>query len=194
MIERHNVRAVIRATRSDAFVLVLTAIATVVFDLVVAVEVGIAVAAVLALRNVARSASATAEPVAVEVDATEAASLLHSGIVTYRLDGALFFGAAQRFLTELTAVSDVRVVVLRLPQLQVLDATGAQALGEIVAELEQRGVTVLLKGVSPQHSRTLAAVGALDRLAHENHVFDQLDEALAHARLHARRHEVVSGA
>ena len=48
-------------------------------------------------------------------------------IVAYRLDGALFFGAAQRFLTELTAVSDVRVVILRLPELQVLDATGAHA-------------------------------------------------------------------
>ncbi len=110
----------------------------------------------------------------------------HSGIVTYRLDGALFFGAAQRFLTELTAVTDVRVVVLRLPDVQVLDATGAQALGEIVSELEARGITVLVKGPKPDHRRTLAAVGALDHLAHENHLFEHLDDALAHARRHAR--------
>ncbi len=185
MVEPHNVRAVVRATRSDALVFALTAFATVAFDLIFAVELGMAVAAVLALRNVARSASTNLEPVTMEVGVDEAAHLRHGRIVTYRLDGALFFGAAQRFLTELTAVSDVRVVVLRLPQLQVLDATGAQALGEIVSELEARGITVLVKGARADHRRTLAAVGALDRLAHENHLFDNLDDALEHARRHA---------
>jgi SulP family sulfate permease len=185
MVEIHSVRAVVRATRADAIVFALTACATIAFDLVVAVEIGMAVAAVLVLRNVARSASAIPESVDVEIANGQASELLHAGIVTYRLDGALFFGAAQRFLTELTDVTDVRVVILRLPQLQVLDATGAQALGEIVSELEGRGITVLVKGPRPAHLRTLAAVGALDRLAHENHVFEHLDDALAHARRHA---------
>jgi SulP family sulfate permease len=191
MVEVHNVRAVIRATRSDAVVLVLTAAATVVFDLIVAVEIGIAVAAVLALRAVARTSSVTADMPA-ELDVSSAHALMHEKIVTYRLDGALFFGAAQRFLTELTAVSDVKVVVLRLPQLQLLDATGAQALGEIIAELESRGITVLLKGPRPEHLRVLAAVGAVDRLAHRSHLFDQLDDALAHARGHVTASASVS--
>ncbi len=78
-------------------------------------------------------------------------------------------------------------MILRLPQLQVLDATGAQALGEIVSELEHRGITVLLKGPSPEHLRLLTAVGALDHLAHENHLFANLDDAIAHARLHVAR-------
>jgi sulfate permease, SulP family len=193
MVEVHNVRSVLRSTRSDAAVLVLTAAATVVFDLILAVQIGVAVAAALALRNVARTA--VAEPVALAGDATPEgelttdaeAQLLARHIVAYRLDGALFFGAAQRFLTELTAVTDVRVVILRMSQLQVLDATGAQALGAIVAELERRGVTVLLKGPRPEHLRVLAAVGALDRLAHENHLFTDLDSAIAHAQLHVAR-------
>jgi SulP family sulfate permease len=185
MVEIHSVRAVVRATRSDAIVFALTACATIAFDLIVAVEIGIAVAAILALRAVARNAAAVPETLDVEVGATQAADLLHAGIATYRLDGALFFGAAQRFLTELTNVADVRVVILRLPQLQVLDATGAQALGEIVSELEGRGITVLVKGPRPEHLRTLTAVGVLDRLAHENHLFERLDDALAHARRHA---------
>ena len=108
-------------------------------------------------------------------------------IVVYRLDGALFFGASQRFLTELTAVTDVRVMILRLSQVISLDATGAQALGEIVEELESRGITVLLKGVRPHHRRILEAVGTLDRLAHQRHMFDNLDDALAHARIHLAR-------
>ena len=175
--------------------LVLTAAATIAFDLIVAVEVGVAIAAVLALRAVARSASATrrAVPVEFEVDDDDEAKLLREHIVVYRIDGALFFGAAQRFLTELTAVSDVRVVILRLPNLQVLDATGAQALGEIVAELEARHITVLLKGPCAEHLRILGAVGALDELAHENHVFDDLGAALDHTRCHIARsrHDAV---
>ncbi len=193
MVELHNVRAVFRATRSDALVLALTAAATVAFDLIVAVEIGIVVAAGLALRNVARTAAAVVEPVAArdgdgaEVTGDDEQALMSEHIVTYRLDGALFFGAAHRFLAELTAVSDVRVVILRFPQLQVLDATGAQALGEIVTVLERRGVTVLLKGPRPQHLRVLLAVGALDRLAHENHLFTNLDDAVAHAHEHVDR-------
>jgi SulP family sulfate permease len=185
MVERHNVRAVVLATRSDALVLVTTATATIVFDLIVAVEIGLAVAAFLALRAVAQTASVTAERIAATSDETE--DLLGEGIVSYRLDGALFFGAAQRFLTELTAVSDVRVVILRLPELQVLDATGASALGEIVSELEERGITVLLKGPRPEHLRTLRAVGVIDRLAHEKHVLPDLESAVAHARAHLSR-------
>jgi SulP family sulfate permease len=188
MVDIHNVRAVMRSTRSDALVLVLTATATIVFDLIVAVEIGIAVAALFALRAVARTSAVIVEPVtASEIDGDAEADLLRDHIVAYRIDGAMFFGAAQRFLTELTAVSDVRVVILRLPDMQMLDATGAQALGEIVSELEARHITVLLKGPRPEHLRILGAVGVLDRLAHENHVFTSLDAAVVHARLHVAR-------
>ena len=187
MIERHTIVAILRSTRSDALVLALTAIATVAFDLIVAVELGVAVAAVLALRSVARTTALSETPVAFEVDDAEEHDLLREHIVAYRIDGALFFGAAQRFLTDLTAVADVRVVILRLPDLQVLDATGAHALGEIVAELEHRNITVLLKGPRPEHERVLRAVGALDQLASERHLFTSLADAVAHARLHVNR-------
>jgi SulP family sulfate permease len=186
MVEVHNVRAILRSTRSDAVVLLLTAAATVAFDLIVAVEIGVAVAAVLALRNVARTTALTETPISYEIDDSDEHDLLREHIVAYRIDGALFFGAAQRFLTDLAQVADVRVVILRLPDLQVLDATGAQALGEIVADLEHRNITVLLKGPRPEHERVLRAVGALDHLAAEHHVFASLDDAIAHAHVHAR--------
>ena len=92
----------------------------------------------------ARTAAAVAEPVAardsgVEVTDDDEQALLSKHIVTYRLDGALFFGAAHRFLAELTAIADVRVVILRFPQLQVLDATGAQATREQILKTPIRG-------------------------------------------------------
>ncbi len=168
--------------------LVITAVATLAFDLILAVEIGVALAAILALRTIAQSTTATAEPIAdVEIDPAVEAELLHDHIVAYRLDGALFFGAAQHFLKELTAVSDVRVVILRLSQLQVLDATGAKAIGDMVTELEHRGITILIKGARPEHLRLLDTVGALEHLADERHVFTDLDAAVAHARTHVAR-------
>jgi SulP family sulfate permease len=180
---------VARSTRSDALVLVATTVATVAFDLIVAVEVGVAIAALLALRHVALNSEAEREPLPPDesLEISDEATLLSEHIVVYRIDGAFFFGAAQRFLTELTAVTDVRVMILRLSQMQSLDATGAHALGEIVQELESRGITVLLKGVRPNHRRILEAVGTLDHLAHQRHLFDNLDDAVAHARVHLAR-------
>ena len=158
MVEIHNVRAVLRSTRSDALVLVAHRRG---HRRVRSHRRGRdrrrGRRRARPARGVAdRRRQSQSRVPAAEIDSTTEAELLHEHIVTYRLDGALFFGAAQRFLTELTAVSDVRVVILRLPQLQVLDATGAQALGEIVAELEGRGITVLLKGPSADTSRSCA--------------------------------------
>ncbi len=204
MVERHAVRSVVTSTRSDAVVFALTAVATVAFDLIAAVEIGVAAAALLVLRGVARSSGVTLDeppvlppvfrrPASMEaatvetVTGAEADALRASRIVTYRLDGALFFGAARRFLSELTAVSDVSVVVLRLPGLAFIDATGARTLGEIVDELERRRITVLVKGPRPEHLKVLAAVGVLDQLAARGHLFDSLEAALAHARRHADR-------
>ena len=56
---------------------------------------------------------------------------------------------------------------------------------KIVADLEQRDITVLLKGPRPDHRRLLRTVGALDHLADEHHIFTDLDDAIDHARLHA---------
>lgn len=186
MVEVHNIRSIVRTTRSDTTILAVTAITTVAFDLILAVEVGMAAAALLALRQLALTSVPTAEPLSL-VDADTAAELWSDHIVSYRLDGALFFGAVQRFLDALTAADDVRVVILRLPELQILDATGAQTLGEIIDRLERRGVTVLLTGPRPDHVRILREVGAIDRLAHENHLFADLDGAITHARRHLER-------
>ncbi|MCZ7629195.1 MAG: SulP family inorganic anion transporter [Microthrixaceae bacterium] len=194
MVEVHNVRSILRSTRSDAVVLVLTAVATVVFDLILAVELGVAAAAFLALRNVARTTTFSPTPIDREVDSDEERELLREHIVAYRIDGALFFGATQRFLNDLARIADVRVMILRLPDLQMLDATGAQAIGELVENLERRNVTVLLKGPRPEHQRLLGSVGALDHLATEHHIFGALGDAITHARVHAARieHDPVS--
>ena len=195
MVNTSNARAILRSTRSDALVFVVTAVVTVAFDLILAVEIGIGIAVVLALRSLVKSSGVAREQLLAhpEIDADEEAHLLAEHIAVYRLDGGLFFGAAQRFLDELAEVSTVRVVVLRLGSLQMLDATGALALGEIISSLERRGITVLLCGVQDDQRAALQAVGAFATLADEHHVFTTLDSAVEHARIHAHRHIVGDG-
>jgi sulfate permease, SulP family len=188
MVELGTVDRLLRSTRSDAALLVVTATTTVAFDLVIAVGTGVALASLLALRAVADATTFERERLeSVDVDPTLEHALLHEHIVAYRLDGALFFGAAQRFLLELTEVSDVEVVILRCGRLRVLDSSGAQALGDLVRHLQDRGITVLLASVRPEHRRLIERVGVVGALAHENHVLHDIADALAHARRHHLR-------
>jgi SulP family sulfate permease len=185
MVERHNVRAVLRSTRGDALVFTVTAAATVAFDLIKAVELGLIVAGVLALTHLARTARAVPEPLVDDgIDTDAEHQLLAAHVLTYRLDGPLFFAASARFLAELTATTDVRVVILRLSGVGMLDASGARALGDIVEQLADREITVLLKGANTEHTRLLTAVGTLAPLLARGHVFDDLPAAVAHARKH----------
>ncbi|GEL93401.1 SulP family inorganic anion transporter [Cellulomonas composti] len=188
MVDLRTAGAICRSGRSGAFVFVATLVVTVVFDLVLAVEVGVAVAAVLALRSMARASGLHREdPPDETVPDDEEQALLHEHIAVYRLDGALFFADVRRFLDELAQVTDVRVVVLRLSSVSVLDTSGAHALAQIVTDLQHRGIVVLLKGLRPAHRKVVEEVGVLDALQHENHLFEDLDLALEHARSHVRR-------
>jgi SulP family sulfate permease len=189
MVEVSSVRALLRSTRGDAVVLVLTAAATLIFDLVTAVVLGLVVAGFFALQQVARSAHVDELDIEPEVGAhdSEETALLADHIVAYRLEGSLFFGAAHSFLLGLSEVSDVRVVILRLSRVSTLDATGASVLADTIARLEGRGITVLLSGVRPDHEQVLTRLGVFDSLAHERHVFASTPDAIAHARAHARR-------
>ena len=193
MIDRRVALSVLRSTRADALVMVVTAAATVALDLILAVEIGIAIAAGLALRAVARSSTLDLEEVesSETMDANASGpseqALLHEHIAVYRLDGALFFGASQRFLDELVDVADVRVVVLRLGGIRILDASGAHALEEIIDDLQGRGIAVVLQGIRPEHVATLEAVGTFAALVSAHHAVESLSEAIDHARLHVRR-------
>ena len=183
MISAGTVRKILRSTRSDAVTFVLTALVTVCFDLIEAVEIGIVFAAFFALRTVARRSSVVREELPGPPQPGD------DRIALLRLDGAMFFGAAERISKAITDDHDphgaeVSVVIIRMSQIGMLDATGAHTLAELAEELESRGITVIIKGVQPEHLTLLANMGIVEALRHENHLIDSLDEAIAHARSH----------
>jgi sulfate permease, SulP family len=204
MIGAGTIRAVLTSTRPDALVFVVTAVITVAFDLIDAVQIGLLIAAFFALKAVAGATSVRREPLP---------GVAHEGderIALFRLDGAMFFGASDRILGEVTALTQdpqdpgsgsdvasgdsserlhepVEVVILRLSHVQLVDATGARALADLVLELERRDIMVLVKGIQPQHRKLLEAVGLHRMLRHESHLFTDLPEAVEHARSHVRQ-------
>jgi SulP family sulfate permease len=186
MVEITTVRTLIRhAGRSTAAVFLITAGTTILFDLARAVEVGILVAAVLVLRTTARQSGIQEEninPHLDRLDDDELLELLDEHVLVYRLQGSLFFGAAQHFLEELAALDDAKVIVLRVGGLHVLDATGAQVLAETIKDFRSKGVTVLLCGIRPQHARILSAVGIPGSTITAAHLFQDLGKALERAR------------
>lgn len=187
MVRVSSLAALLRSTRGDAVVLTITAAATIAFDLVTAVLIGLVVAGFFALRQAARSARLEEMPLDEADHGDEERSLLDEHIVAYRLDGPLFFAAAHDFLLELTDVTRVRVVILRMSRITAIDATGAHVLADTISRLEHRHVTVLLSGIQQHHEQVLRELGVYGRLAHERHLFDTTPEAIAHARVHAAR-------
>ncbi|MCD0451562.1 STAS domain-containing protein [Actinocorallia sp. API 0066] len=184
MVEVTALLALARTTRGDAAVLLLTAAATLALDLVKAVVLGMVIAGALALRAVARSARLHREAHPEPGTPHDELAQTPDHIVTYRLHGPLFFGAADRLSRELTQITDARVVILRMSHLTTVDATGAGVLGEAVTRLEADGTTVLFAGLQSAHERVLAPLGVVDRLRRDGLVFPSTEEALAHARAH----------
>jgi SulP family sulfate permease len=187
MVNHAKVRRVLKAHRSEMVTVALTAIVTVTINLITAIEVGLVVAGILALRAIASGSGATQEELATYHDGPiDDTALLAEHIAIFRLDGALFFGAAHRF-ESISDVSDVAIVILRLKGLTLIDASGAEALAREIELLETRGITVLLKGVRAEHDKILQGAGIMAEVAAKGHLFDDLGAAITHARRHAAR-------
>ncbi len=181
MVHLGTVRAILRSTRADAAAFVITALITVSFDLIIAVVIGVIFAGVFALRSLSRASGVRREAITGEPQPGD------DRIAIIRFDGPLFFAAADRLFTQVSTLDAVSVVILRMSQLELVDATGARMLGDIVQTLERRGITVLIKGVQPRHEELFRTVGVLGSLRHHHHLYTTLPPAIAHARDHVRR-------
>ena len=157
---RHFVGLLKIAPRSDIFVLLTCFFLTVFFDMVIAVSVGMVLAALLFMR---RMAEITESKLA--VDNTEEHRLvdLPRGVSFYEINGPLFFGAAQNAMDALHAShSDTfHALILHLGRVPVIDATGFAALENAIEVLVKRNKIVILAGPLP-HPRKIFEKARLD--------------------------------
>jgi SulP family sulfate permease len=162
----HVWRLLRTAPRADRLLLIVTFVLTVFVDLVVAVNVGVVLAALLFMRRMADTVSI--EQQSFKDDANEEVVLPHH-VLVYRIDGPFFFGAAEKLERTLERLQlGVEVIVLRLGRVPFMDATGLNTLGEIVGRLRKRHIHVLLCGIHPGLRRSLEAAGIIAQVGEEN--------------------------
>ena len=148
------------APRSDVAVLGACFLLTVLFDMVVAVSVGVVMAALLFMRRMAE----VSEVRLVDAHPMGIGRPLPKGVVAYEIAGPLFFGAAQKAMAALQSVDKgVRVVILDLRAVPMLDATGLVGLESAFERLARAGVHVVVGGARPQVLRAMARAGWDDR-------------------------------
>jgi SulP family sulfate permease len=157
---RHFARIMRIAPRSDVAVLLVCFALTVAYDMVVAVTVGVVLAALLFMRRMVEISGA--ELIGGEEGHTVAG--LPPGVVFYDVAGPLFFGAAEKALEALTLVGGgVHTVIMDLEDVPAIDATGLVALETTLARLNSQEIKVVLSGVRPQPRRALTKAGFVDR-------------------------------
>lgn len=163
MSEVHGFIGVLKVgLRGDAVVMLICYGLTVMFDMVIAVSVGIVLAALLFMRRMAE----LTQTHAITEDVPEAPELaLPEHVRLYEIRGPLFFGAAQNAMTALHAARQdaYRVMILSLAKVPVIDSTGLVALDNTIRVLLRRGKRVILAGPLPAPSHTFDRAGLPDR-------------------------------
>lgn len=161
---RHFARLLRSAPRSDKLILLITFGLTVFVDLVVAVNVGVVIAALFFMRGMADSVRAR------EQSSEELENVaLPKNVLIYRIDGPFFFGAAEKLQRTLERVQvHIETIVIRLGQVPFMDATGLQTFAEIIERFQKRKIRVMLCGVQPELRATLERAEILSRVGADN--------------------------
>lgn len=175
---RHFIHMLRSAPAGDVAILVLCFGLTVLFDMVLAVGVGVALAAALFIRRMALLTQAEAVP----PQEDPAVCHLPAGVALYDVNGPLFFGAAEKALTSLHTVDPgVRTVILDMHDVPTMDATAIVALQTLIQEMERQGVALILTGLPARIIVKLRRAGIRKRAGHLTYA-SHLPQATAVAR------------
>jgi SulP family sulfate permease len=181
--------AELSSPKSDVVVLLVTFALTVVVDLVVAIEVGMVLAAFLFIRRMAEVTNVSAvtseleDEIGDELDPNSVATRrVPSGVEVYEINGPFFFGAAELFKDTLARVAQKpKVLIIRMRHVLALDSTGMHALKDVVHRSRKDGTEVLLSDVHMQPLVALTGSALLEEIGKES-LFMNLDDALNRAR------------
>ena len=180
-----------KAPKSDFIVMLVTFILTVIFDLTIAIEVGLLLAVILFLK---RTNEATViRSFSDEIDPTHQNDIrLHGNDLeklhipphteVYEIDGPYFFGIANKFdeFSQRMGSEGQKVRILRMRKVSFMDSTGIHNLEQLYLRSKRCGMTLVLSGVNEHVYRTLEKSGLVDMIGKEN-VRNHINGALARA-------------
>lgn len=174
------------APKSDVLVLIVTFLLTVIFDLVVAIEVGIVLASLLFIKRMSDVSSVRSWTYINGYDDSIENDPMHICLkqvpehtLVYEIDGPMFFGAADNFL-NISINDDIKVLILRMRSVPAMDITALHSLEKVYNICEEKNVTLILSHVLEQPMRMMEKAGFVDKVGEVN-FRENIDAALERA-------------
>ncbi|NTV67427.1 MAG: sulfate permease [Chlorobaculum sp.] len=188
MSEHHVFRQLLKSPKSDVAVLLTTFGLTVIFDLTIAIEVGMMLSVILFMQRMASLSNVgivTGE-LKDEEDSSDPNALttrsIPAGVDVFEISGPFFFGAASKFKDAMHVVGKAPSIrIIRMRKVMSIDATGLNMLKELVADCKKSGSKLILSGVHAQPIFAMQQYGLADEIGEEN-IHGNIDDALDRAR------------
>ncbi|HFE9700787.1 TPA: SulP family inorganic anion transporter [Clostridium perfringens] len=186
MSEWRTFKAILKAPKSDIAILLTTFFLTVLFDLVIAIGIGMVVSMCLFMRRVATSIEVNELN---ESDCSDKSNIdtdienlkVGENVLVYDIRGHLFFGAVDTFMNTMKEINDdAKVLVLRMRHTKTLDVTGYKQIKNIALSCKSRNMTLIISELQEQPKKVMRLMGFIDTLG-EDHFATNFDEALEKA-------------
>ena len=179
---RRFVKLTKSSPKSDIMVLLITFVLTVVFDLVVAIEVGVLLAAVLFMKRMSDVTQVAGwkdfdpenDPDSIDL------RVLPEHTIVYEINGPMFFATAGKIL-QISPKEDTKALVLRMRSVSTIDATALRNLEILFDDCKNRGVTLVMSHVNEQPMKVIQKSG-FDKKVGEENFCPHIDNALARAQ------------
>lgn len=177
MSEWRSFRAILRNPKSDIIVLLVTFFLTVIFDLTIAIEVGVIIACLLCMKRMAETTNVSV--ISDEIDPTADTDIqgnlehliIPEGAKVYEINGPYFFGIGNKFeemMGDSRANERAKVRIIRMRKVPFIDSTGVHNLSNMCRMCSQLGVKVVLSGVNPNVMAVLQKAGMDEQVGKEN--------------------------
>lgn len=176
---RHFVQIIKSASFSDILVLVLTFVLTVVFDLVVAIAVGLGLSAILFMKRMADVTNVRKWKPATDLK-TGNEKVIPAGTLVYEFNGPMFFAGADKIL-DLALDEETKILILRMGGVLTIDATAMKNLENVRKECEEKNVRLILSKVQDHPLKAMKKHGLYELIGEENFA-SGIEEALLKAQ------------
>ena len=187
MSEWRTFRSLMKNPKSDVSVLLVTFFLTVIFDLTIAIEIGLLIAMLFFMRRVAETThvSVTTDEIDLsdegEIHHDEEVLQLEKGIEVYEIDGPFFFGVANKFDSVMKNMGDKpKIRIIRMRKVSFIDSTGLHNLESLWRLSQAEGIHMILSGVNEQVHGVLTKSGFDQKIGAEN-ICSNINEAVAKA-------------
>ena len=175
MSEWRSFKAILKNPKSDIIVLLVTFFLTVIFDLTVAIEVGVLIACLLCMKRMAETTnvSVLSDEIDPNADSDVQGNLDHltipEGVKVYEINGPYFFGIGNKFEEMMGDMGGrAKVRIIRMRKVPFIDSTGVHNLSNMCKMCSQMGVKVVLSGVNPKVMKVIEDAGMDDVVGKEN--------------------------